>query len=60
MSSDAQSVTGILRVSAKHKIVKQYFLLEQLNNVGPWCCQQQSVGLNPGPDNYDLPEYEGR
>ena len=33
--SIAEFVTGILLISAKQKIVKQYFLLKQLYEIGP-------------------------
>ena len=32
--SHVQFVTGILLISAKHNIVKQYFLLKQLYEIG--------------------------
>ena len=35
-----QYVTSILLISAQQKIVKQYFLLKQLFEIGPWLLVQ--------------------
>ncbi len=59
--SGVQFVIGILLISAKQEIVKHYFLLKQLYEIGPWnvlkfqgSFPQNSNYPNQGPLLQDL------
>ena len=41
-----QFVTGILLISAKQEIVKQYFLLKQPYEIGPRGCEARLLGIS--------------